>query len=252
MSFTVPEAEAEWKANGVVFGGGYSTAPYVLFCSKEVGSLDQLKGKRIRTSGAIWDRWATAMGAVSVNVPTTEVYSGLERGTLDCAVNPAEGLRSLSFWDVSTHVLEIPLGVYYAGFHWAYNAKFWSDRSVEERKVLYENMAWAIAKTAAEFNTQTEIVVSEAKAKGLKFVEPSKDLADAHAQFLEKDKANLVELAKTKYNVADSSKYIDDYLKLVAKWESLLSGVDRSNIEAVQKLIMEEIYNKVNVETYGL
>ncbi|MCP1337090.1 C4-dicarboxylate TRAP transporter substrate-binding protein [Futiania mangrovi] len=253
ISFVMPELEAEWKANGVVYGGGYSTLPYVLQCNTKLETLADVKGKRLRMPGAIWDRWATAMGAVSVNVPSSEIYTGLDRGTIDCGVNPAEGLKSRSFWDVANHVLDLPLGVYYSGFHWAYNPDFWGSLSVEQRKTLYEQMAWAIAKTGVEYTRETEAVIAQAKAeKGVTFVQPAPDLLAAHAAFVEQDSKALVELAKTKYGIDDAQKYIDKYMELVAKWEGLLKNVDKTDVDAIKALVMSEIYDKVDPATYGL
>jgi TRAP-type C4-dicarboxylate transport system substrate-binding protein len=252
ISFVMEELEQEWKDNGVIYGGGYSTAPYVLMCNTRIETLADVEGKRLRMPGAIWDRWATAMGAVSVNVPSSEIYTGLDRGTLDCGVNPAEGLKSRSFWDVADHVLELPLGVYYSGFHWAYNPEFWTSLSVEQRETLYEQMAWAMAKTGVEYMAETERVIAEAKERGVSFVTPADDLMAAHESFVAADREALVELAKEKYGVDDAQRYIDTYMELVAKWTDLLATVDTNDVDAVQALIMSEIYDKVDPSSYGL
>ena len=70
VSFQNPAIQAEYKKVGVVYGGGYSTSPYLLLCRTKISSLAELKGKRLRMPGSLWDRWAVQLGAVSVNVPS--------------------------------------------------------------------------------------------------------------------------------------------------------------------------------------
>ena len=104
ISFTMPELEQEWKANGVVYGGGYSTLPYVLQCNTKIETLADVKGKRLRMPGAIWDRWATAMGAVSVNVPSSEIFTGLGEFSLlhTLADVPVPTMSSTCRWGSTT------------------------------------------------------------------------------------------------------------------------------------------------------
>ena len=46
-------------------------------CSSPMKSLKDLKGKRLRTAGAALSRWAESIGAVPVNVPSSEMYQGV-------------------------------------------------------------------------------------------------------------------------------------------------------------------------------
>jgi TRAP-type C4-dicarboxylate transport system substrate-binding protein len=55
---------------------------------KAYRSLDDLKGLRIRTPSAQQAKQIQAMGAVPIATPITEVYPGLERGTMDGAMLP--------------------------------------------------------------------------------------------------------------------------------------------------------------------
>lgn len=53
-----------------------------------IRSLDDLKGKRIRTPSAAQAKQIEAMGAVPIVMPITEVYQSLERGVVDGAMLP--------------------------------------------------------------------------------------------------------------------------------------------------------------------
>lgn len=252
MSFEVPELEAEWRRNGVVYGGGYSTPAYVLMCNKPIKTLEDLQGKRVRMPGGPWDRWARELGAVSVNVPSTEIYLGLDRGTLDCGANPAEALQTFSFWDVSGYVLDLPLGVYYAGFHWAYNPEFWRSLSLNQRQEIYDRMAWAIARTGINAMRRNNEIILKAKKKGIQFHKPAADLEQAHLEFVQRDRERLIEIGKKIYGIQEPSIFIEKYLTLAKKWHKLLSEVNRDDVQQVYELIKREIYDGVDVARYGL
>jgi TRAP-type C4-dicarboxylate transport system substrate-binding protein len=84
--------------------------PQVVFCNAEINSLSDLKGKKIRASGRMTAKLLDALGAESVNVSFGEVSGALQRGVVDCAVTGAGSGYSAGWWEVSTHLLPIPLG----------------------------------------------------------------------------------------------------------------------------------------------
>ncbi|PLW77039.1 TRAP transporter substrate-binding protein [Cohaesibacter celericrescens] len=84
--------------------------PQVVFCNKEVASLDDLKGLKIRASGRMTAKFLEALDAEGVNVAFSEVPGALQKGVVDCAVTGAGSGYSAGWWEVSTHLLTIPLG----------------------------------------------------------------------------------------------------------------------------------------------
>ncbi|WP_051548237.1 C4-dicarboxylate TRAP transporter substrate-binding protein [Sneathiella glossodoripedis] len=138
-------AQEQWRKAGVVYTGGYSTPPYNLMCREPVKTLADLKGKRLRTAGAAMSRWAEEIGAVPVNIPSSEMYQGVEKGTLDCAVNVANDLKSRSLWDVAKHTTMAPLGLYWSGPMWAFNQSYWNDLTPRKREIFFRANARSMA-----------------------------------------------------------------------------------------------------------
>jgi TRAP-type transport system periplasmic protein len=64
------------------------------------GSID-FKGIKLRTS-PLWKDFFTALGATVIIIPNTEVYTALERGTVDGTGWPVIGLRDYK-WDKFVH-----------------------------------------------------------------------------------------------------------------------------------------------------
>jgi len=254
VSFNNPAIQAEYKKVGVVYGGGYSTSPYLLLCRTKIESLADLKGKRLRMPGSLWDRWAVALGAVSVNVPSSEIFTGLERGTLDCGVNPLESLKSRSWWDVSKFVLDLPLGVYFSGPMWGYNPGFWKGLKPEQRAMLLDTAARASARSSIAYLKNTIDTEKEMGGKGVQMVKPSADLVAASNKFIEADAKELGKMSQQKFKVdlAVAEGVINEYKAAVAKWEKLFAGVDPMDEQKRYEILKKELFDKVDVKTYGL
>ncbi|WP_421879606.1 C4-dicarboxylate TRAP transporter substrate-binding protein [Pacificispira sp.] len=255
MSFTHPALIEEYKKNGVVFGGGYGTPIYYLICNKPIRNAADLEGKRLRMPGGIWDRWASAMGAVSVNVPSSEIYTGLDRGTLDCGVNPLDSLLSRSYWDVAKYVPMIPLGSYYSGPMWAYNIEFWQDRTDEQRAILLEEAGAAFIRSALMYLDNSQKAIEQGESEhGMEFIQVDPALMEKHVNFVASDSAALVSMAQEQYGVSEelAVDLIDTFKAIVAEWEKKLEGVEMTDKDTLTKLFVEDIYKKVDVSTFGM
>jgi TRAP-type C4-dicarboxylate transport system substrate-binding protein len=255
MSFTHPALIEEYKKNGVVFGGGYGTPIYYLICNKPIRNAADLEGKRLRMPGGIWDRWASAMGAVSVNVPSSEIYTGLDRGTLDCGVNPLDSLLSRSYWDVAKYVPMIPLGSYYSGPMWAYNIEFWQNRTDEQRAILLEEAGAAFIRSALMYLDNSQKAIDQGESEhGMEFIQVDPALMEKHVNFVASDSAALVSMAREQYGVSEelAVDLIDTFKAIVAEWEKKLEGVEMTDKDTLTKLFVEDIYKKVDVSTFGM
>lgn len=128
--------------------------PQVVFCNAEIAGLDDLKGKKVRASGRMTAKFLEALGAEGINVSFSEVPGALQKGVVDCAVTGAGSGYSAGWWEVSTHLLPIPLG------GWdhvvtAMNMDKWNGLSADTQgaimtsiKADFEEPAWASAQGA--------------------------------------------------------------------------------------------------------
>lgn len=247
-----PDMQAEWRKHNTVFLAGYASNPYRLICRDVVSGLDDLKGKKIRMPGGAWDRVAVALGATPVNVPSSEMYTGLERGAIDCAVNGADALAAFSLWDVSKSINMIAFGTYFSGFNLGLNADFWQGLDNDDRALLMREAARTLVMTQVYYEESDAETLAEAAGKPTEIVEPGQDLTEAVAEFAAGDLAVIRQNAKERLNVADPDKYIDGFNRVVAKWEGLLADIDRSDTEAVLRLVEAEIYSKLDPQGYAM
>lgn len=251
FGLTHPAALAEWKDNGVVFGGGYSTSEYVMMCNQPVETLADVKGKRLRVAGGAWSRFAEHVDAVPVSIPSSEMYTGLDTGSLDCAVAAADALDSFSLKDVVTSMNTLAVGNYYAGFEWGYNEGFWQALSEEERRVLFDQMAYYLAEHRVAFDADVDAAVESAKDGGMEVFEPDQSLIDSLEAFVTADETVLVEEAASR-GVEDPAAVLADFKAIIDRWDGLLADVDRTDTEALAKLARDEIYDPLDASAYGV
>jgi TRAP-type C4-dicarboxylate transport system substrate-binding protein len=78
----------EFEGTKVIALWGAEDAGLMTRGSKAIRSMDDLKGLRMRSPSAAQAKQLQYMGAVPIAAPITEVYPGLERGTMDGAMVP--------------------------------------------------------------------------------------------------------------------------------------------------------------------
>jgi TRAP-type C4-dicarboxylate transport system substrate-binding protein len=128
--------------------------PQVVFCNAEVNSLDDLQGLKVRASGRMTAKFLEALGAEGVNVSFSEVPGALQKGVVDCAVTGAGSGYSAGWWEVSTHLLPIPLGGWDSVVT-AINLDKWNSLDADTQALItaqvateFEAPAWASAQDA--------------------------------------------------------------------------------------------------------
>ena len=81
--------------------------PFYLWPKREVKTIDDLKGIKMRTS-ALYDRFMKALGIVPVTIPAGDTYTALERGTVEGFGWPNMGPRQRGWLEVVKNVIDLP------------------------------------------------------------------------------------------------------------------------------------------------
>ncbi len=128
--------------------------PQVVFCNHEITNLADLEGLKVRASGRMTAKLLEALGAEGVNVSFAEVPGALQNGVVDCAVTGAGSGYSAGWWEVSTHLLPIPLGGWDSVVT-AINLDKWNGLNAQTQALItseiksgFEGPAWASAQDA--------------------------------------------------------------------------------------------------------
>ncbi|WP_377510788.1 TRAP transporter substrate-binding protein [Octadecabacter sp. R77987] len=130
--------------------------PQVVFCNHDINSLADLEGLKVRASGRMTALLLEALGAEGVNVSFAEVPGALQNGVVDCAVTGAGSGYSAGWWEVSTHLLPIPLGGWDPVVT-AVNMDKWNSLDADTQALIsseivtgFEDPAWASAQGALD------------------------------------------------------------------------------------------------------
>jgi len=128
--------------------------PQVVFCNAPITNLADLEGLKVRASGRMTAKLLEALGAEGVNVSFAEVPGALQKGVVDCAVTGAGSGYSAGWWEVSTHLLPIPLGGWDPVVT-AINLDKWNSLDADTQALIsseivtgFEDPAWASAQGA--------------------------------------------------------------------------------------------------------
>ncbi|TYR33396.1 dicarboxylate-binding protein [Mesorhizobium microcysteis] len=98
---------AEFDRSGLVYIANYTVGPIQFICTGgPIGSLDDLRGKKIRYSGDI-GKVLEQLGANAVPLPLPETYQGLDTGLVDCAQTYAYTAVSYKLFEVTNQYLDV-------------------------------------------------------------------------------------------------------------------------------------------------
>ncbi|MEB8387217.1 C4-dicarboxylate TRAP transporter substrate-binding protein [Rhodobacteraceae bacterium KMM 6894] len=247
-----PGMTAMFDRLGIVFLGSYATPQYMMICSSPVTTLDEIKGKKIRTPSPVHAAWAESVGATPVSVPSSEMFSGLEKGQFDCVFNAANDLKSRSLWDVAKHVTLLEVGSYFAGWEYAISADRWSELSEEHRRMLLDAMPANLVNIAQKYQESSDVALAEAADHGVTVSEPSADLQANLDAFNDTGVEPMAFETATHLGAQDPEGLIARFNETYAKWDVLLDGVSRDDAVALSGVLAENLYDVTDAASYGV
>lgn len=107
-----PEIQKELSENKVLLL--YTSAPYTLITrDKQVKTLEDLQGLKIRMTGGPPTDMMKALGGVPLLQPMPEMFLNLQKGVVDGMGAPWEAIHGFRFYEVVKHYTEAPLPAVY-------------------------------------------------------------------------------------------------------------------------------------------
>lgn len=91
-----------------------------------------------------------------------------------------------------------------------------------------------------------------ARQENIALIEPTAEDAATLASFSQTFVSTLPETEIAQRGIEDPAPLIDDMVSLVDKWKSLLAEVDRSNVDEGTALPDRAIFDKIDIEAYGV
>jgi TRAP-type C4-dicarboxylate transport system substrate-binding protein len=76
------------------------------FLNKKIKNLEEFKGLKMGSSGGMFDRFALALGAATVTVPSPERYHAMQTGTIDGITAFSGGLEDYKWGEVGKQIIK--------------------------------------------------------------------------------------------------------------------------------------------------
>ncbi len=143
----------------------WTSHPYFLLTTKkQVKTLDDLKGLKIRVTGGPPTEQMKALGAVPTPMPMPDVYEALDKGVIDGMGAPWEAVLSFRLYEVAKYYTMVPLSSVY--FSLCANKQKWQGLPKEVRDQIMSVSGIEGARHWGKnfYDTPEQAVVDKAKA----------------------------------------------------------------------------------------
>jgi len=172
----------EFKGEGVMPLYAYSLTPYqVLLRSKPVAMPKDWSGLKIRTGGTTQALTARAFGATGINLPGPEVYTAVERGTVDGILFPLPSVPGYNLQEVVKYIsTNGSFGNF--GMTAVMNKATYDKLPADVRKVILDTADEAALRVAKAQDDSTAALLTSWKAKGITLIEFTPAQQAAHTE----------------------------------------------------------------------
>ncbi len=84
--------------------------PYGMICSSPIRTMEDFRGKRIRSYGVALPAMLEAIGAVPVGLADVEAYEAMSNNILDCSVADIALVDAFQLDEVGKYFIDVPMG----------------------------------------------------------------------------------------------------------------------------------------------
>jgi TRAP-type C4-dicarboxylate transport system substrate-binding protein len=166
-----------------------------LWTTKPIRSLEDLKGKKIRSPGGLQTAYIKALGAEPVFMPLGDVYMAMDTGTIDGLVTCPPLILAFKLHEVAKHAVKATFGCVSEGV--VMNQKTWDKTPPDLQKIIMEVVGNPFATTHGLGKKTYGEMMEELKAKGANIYDlPPDQEAKWFKEFQETTKKWVADLEK--------------------------------------------------------
>lgn len=217
----------EFANQGIHYVTNYTTGPIQLICTKQVNSLGDLNGVKLRGSGPYGKTFAD-FGADVQRMGQAKVYQALESGLVECNQNYYYSMKAYKQYEVAPHVVELDWGQNMA-FGIMMNKGSWEGLNEGEQKLISD--------LGSEFVDYIAKLMIDGKSSN----------KEAMVDGIEGNKINVVNLADE-----ERGKLLDGGKKYVKAWVSEASeqGYDGKALLAAYESLITKYADEKKAKGY--
>jgi TRAP-type C4-dicarboxylate transport system substrate-binding protein len=239
----------DFENQGNVFTGAGAVPGMVIMSKFKIDKLADLNGRKVRSNGGFWDEFIKSLGAVPVNVPSSEQYEAMNRGLVDAVIHVPSSMKTYSLWDMAKDVTLLNFGIYRSINTFSFNPASWKSLTPAQRKAVLESTMDANLDIAHGYLKTGEEALAESRKKGVTVHAPSPEIQAKVDAFIKKVAVDGAAVGRSKYNIADADKVIATVTELNAKWDKIWkeSGGDLNRFKA---RVRTDLIDKIDTTTY--
>lgn len=191
-----------------------------LACSEQRESLGETRGVPTRVAGSVHIQQIKALGMSEVSLPFTELYEGLQRGTVECAVTGYIGAAVTGIVPVAKHwTIHPETGFGRIPFGLGFGLAEWESLPLAAQQLLYDRIdvfleEWILG----QWESSTEVLASIEKEGG------SVSQFDAGARdALQRANEQIVNDARGSEAVEDGDAFVRRVSDAADKWLKIVT-----------------------------
>lgn len=177
---SIPAMQEEYKKQNVKPVSFSAGLPYHLLSKTQIKTVDDLRGRKIRSWGAfvpgVWQK----VGAVPVTINIPDLYDGLDKGLIEISVQDIGYVKFLKLYEVAKHFSSLNIGLP-AFYQLLINLDKWNSLPADVQKIM-DQVGRDRERVMVELGTkEIEQARQELKAAGVIFDEfPKEELQKFH------------------------------------------------------------------------
>jgi TRAP-type C4-dicarboxylate transport system substrate-binding protein len=152
---------------GVYYLSHTDSSPMMMFVQKPVKRIDDLRGLKIRTSPTFVSL-IKGVGAVPVRMPSSEIYTAIERGVVDGYCTSTDSISTVGLIEVTKYAIDHPF--YKAGAHMFINLDTWNQLPEDVQGALTEFARKLEAKSESYYPAIGKQELEKLRLEGTKFI----------------------------------------------------------------------------------
>jgi TRAP-type transport system periplasmic protein len=173
--------DRELQAKGVKLLAVTNLGPTVIVTNEKALTPGDFEGKKIRVYSEGTAMLAQALGAAPVKLPFADVYTALQRGTIDGAITGFQGVESQKMYEVASNLL-IPASFTGTGYQgWVANLDWWNGLSDEDRAILSNAIQEAESYSREKIIEDRNKLAEHYRSKGMTVIELTPDMPEYKA-----------------------------------------------------------------------
>lgn len=220
-----PEIKEEERQNNLKYIAHYSLGPVVLLSKdRPYLSPDDLDGDKVRLPGS-YARAAREQGwdVTSVNLTFPDVYTGLERGTIDGTMTYMGHIPTYRHHEVASHLVEPTVGQNMNTI--VMNRSTWDSLSAEEQSVFHELQGELLLRLAKGNFEERQAVRKQLQT------DPDNPVQFYSISYSQRDQWERGMSRASSEKVAQSTKYAPEATDINENYMSMLEQIEQETAD---------------------